>query len=174
MLHSGLPSRSVTEVSLTITAALPLSQISVNRVTDTGGAVGRQRRRHGHGLAGVQHLVQLDVDAGELHRRWRGVVEALCDVAEGRQDLWRVVDQVAQLSLIDRVGAGTQSEVIELDIATGPREFDGVELGANRFDEIDWHVSSSPQCVTRPRTRKPSQARWCRRGRDRCDPSPAH
>ena len=32
VLHSGLPSRSVTVVSLTMTAALPLSQISVMRV----------------------------------------------------------------------------------------------------------------------------------------------
>jgi hypothetical protein len=34
MLDSGLPSRSVTNVSMTITAALPMPQISVNRATD--------------------------------------------------------------------------------------------------------------------------------------------
>ena len=34
VLASGLPSRSVTNVSMTITAALPLSQILANRVTD--------------------------------------------------------------------------------------------------------------------------------------------
>jgi hypothetical protein len=34
VLDSGLPSRSVTNVSMTITAALPLSQILANRVTD--------------------------------------------------------------------------------------------------------------------------------------------
>jgi hypothetical protein len=34
VFHNGLPSGSVTDVSLTLTAALPLSHTSVNRVTD--------------------------------------------------------------------------------------------------------------------------------------------
>jgi hypothetical protein len=41
VLQSGRPSRSVTEVSLTITAALPLSQISVNPVTERAEPPGR-------------------------------------------------------------------------------------------------------------------------------------
>ena len=50
VLHNGLPSRSVTDVSLTITAALPLSQTSVNRVTDraeplAGGGAARSPPR---------------------------------------------------------------------------------------------------------------------------------
>ena len=82
------------------------------------------------GLAGMQHPRELDVDAGKLHRRRFGHVEAGRYVAESRQHLRGVVDQVAQLTRIHRVAARTQPEVVELDIATGPREFDGIELGA--------------------------------------------
>ena len=65
-VHSRLPSGSLTSVSLQITAALPLSQISVNRVTaraepDGGSGPGTSTR-----FAGVQHLAQLDVDAGKF------------------------------------------------------------------------------------------------------------
>ena len=64
------------------------------------------------------------------------------DVAERRQHLRGVVDEVAQLALVHRVLPRAEPEVVELDIATGPGEFDRVELGAERLVEIDRHVSS--------------------------------
>ncbi len=68
------------------------------------------------------------------------VMWKLCrDVAERRQHLRGVVDQVAQLPLVHRVGAGAQPEVVELDIATGPREFGRLEFGAQRLVQIDGH-----------------------------------
>ena len=52
------------------------------------------------------------------------VMWKLCrHIAERRQHLRGVVDQVAQLPLVHRILASAQTEVVELDIATGPREF---------------------------------------------------
>ena len=75
------------------------------------------------------------------------VMWKLCrHVAERRQHLRRVVDQVAQLARVHRVGAGTEPEVVELDIATGPREFDRFQLGAKRLVEIDRHQFFPAMC----------------------------
>ena len=64
---------------------------------------------------------------GNLHRRRLGHVEALRDVAERRQHLRGVVGQVAQLALVERIGARAEAEVVQLHIATGPRELDRLE-----------------------------------------------
>ena len=75
-----------------------------------------------------------------------GHVEAVRHVAERRQHLWGVVDQVAQLARVHRVGARAEPEVVQLDIATGPREFGGLEFGAQRLVEIDRHQFFPAMC----------------------------
>ena len=57
-------------------------------------------------------------------------MKALRDVAEGRQHLRGVVDEIAQFALVHRVVARAEPEVVELDVATGPGELDRLELGA--------------------------------------------
>jgi hypothetical protein len=85
----------------------------------------------------LQYLAQLDVDPGELHLRRFGHVEADRNLAEGGQDLRGAVDQVAQLTRIHRIRARAKTEMVELDIATGPREFDGIQLGPERLVDRD-------------------------------------
>ncbi len=115
----------VAVVSLQITAALPLSQMSVNRVTRPGRTRRRQRGGNLDSLAGVQHLAELDIDARKLDGRWCGEVEGGRDVAERRQHLRCIVRQITQLTGVHRIRAGAQSQLVELHIGTGPREFDG-------------------------------------------------
>jgi hypothetical protein len=57
-------------------------------------------------------------------------VEGGRHTAEGRQNLGCVVDEVAQITPIHRVGAGAQPQVVELHIPTSPRESDRFPLGA--------------------------------------------
>ena len=76
---------------------------------------------------------------GKLHRRRLGHVEALRDVAERRQHLRGVVGEVAQLPLVHRVATRTEPKVVELDVATGPREFGRFEFGGQRLVHIDRH-----------------------------------
>ncbi len=99
VVHSTVPDGSVTVDSLTMTAALPLSQISVKRCTDFAVPLVGIGPGTLTAFAGVEHLGQFDVDAGELHLGRLGHVEADRDIAERRQHLWGVVDQVAQLAL---------------------------------------------------------------------------
>jgi hypothetical protein len=102
--------------------------MSVNRVT----ARRWQRRRHFDPLAGVQHLAQLDVDAGKLHgRRFRGM-ECGGHAAECRQYLRRVIHQVAQLALVHGICPSAQPQLVELHIAAGPGEFDRVQFSVER------------------------------------------
>ena len=75
-----------------------------------------------------------------------GHVEALRHVAERRQHLRGVVGQVAQLALVHRVLTRAEAEVVELDIATGPREFGGRKLRAERLVEIDRHQFFPAMC----------------------------
>src|SRR5271156_166287 len=79
-VHSRVPSGELTCVSLQITPALPLSQISVNRVTARAprGAGARPLRPPG----GREAPAQLDVDAGKLHGRRLGGVKGGGHVAE--------------------------------------------------------------------------------------------
>ena len=81
-----------------------------------------------HPLAGVRDLGQFDVDAGKLDGRRLGHVERGGHVAERRQHLGRLIDQVAQFAGIHRVRARTQPQVVKLDIAARPGEFDRLEL----------------------------------------------
>ena len=73
-------------------------------------------------------------------------MEGLRDVAECRQHLRGVVDEIAQLALVHRVAARAEPEVIELHIATGPREFAGRELRAEGLVEIDRHQFFPAMC----------------------------
>ena len=133
----------------------------------------RQRPGDGHRLAAVQDLGELDVDAGERHG-WRlGQMEALRHVAERRQHLRRVVHQIAQLAWVHRIGARAEREVIQLHIATGPTEFAGRQLGADRHGRIDRHVRPFPQYATPRDIRTTSPDRSSRPGPGRYDPSPA-
>ena len=133
--------QSVTVVWLTMTAAVPLSQISVNRVTE------RAEPLAGNGPGTVtpslacSTLLSSMSMPGNLTFGGLVMVEAGRHVCEGGQHLRDVVGQVAQLARIHRVRAGAQPEVVELDIATAPREFDGLQLGAQRDVEIDRHVA---------------------------------
>src|ERR1700722_16813263 len=118
----------------------------------------------------MQNLAQLNVDARELDG-WRlGGVEGVCRVAERRQHLRGVVDEVAQLAGVHRVAAGTQSEVIELYIATAPSEFDRLELGGKCDVGIDRHgaiLRFRRLRAGRPGSRTSWRGRWCRLGRGR-------
>ena len=58
----------------------------------------------------------------------------------------RLVDEVAELAWVHRVRPGAQGQVVQLHIASRPREFDGPELGADRDVRIDRHVVCSPMC----------------------------
>ena len=64
VLHSGLPSRSVTNVSMTISCALPLSQISANRVTDRPTRW-PARPWHCYRLAGMLSSMSISADVAE-------------------------------------------------------------------------------------------------------------
>jgi hypothetical protein len=58
-------------------------------------------------------------------------VEGLCHVAERRQHLRGVVDEVAQLALVDRIGTRAETQVVQLHVAAAPGEFDRVGLGTS-------------------------------------------
>ena len=168
-----MPSGAVTVVSLQITAALPLSQMSVNRVTalaepDGGSGPGTSTRS----LA-CSTLPSSMSMPGNLTVGGFVACEGGGDVAERRQHLRGVVDQVAQLAWVHRIGARTQAEVIELHIATDPREFDGIQLSIQRDVYVDWHLSAPPQCATPPGSRTSWPDRWSRPDRGTCGPSPA-
>jgi hypothetical protein len=60
-----------------------------------------------------------------------GHVEGLRHVAETRQHIRGVVDEVAQLAPVHRIGAGAETQVVQLHFATAPREFDRVELSTS-------------------------------------------
>ena len=145
-VHSTVPSGADTVVSDQITAALPLSQMSVNRVTAIPVPDGGIGPGTDTASLACSTLRKLDVDAGELHAGRFGHVEGLRDVAERRQHLRGVVGQVAQFALVHRIAARTEAQVVELDIATGPREFGGRKLGAERLVEIDRHQFFPAMC----------------------------
>ena len=172
-VHSGAPSGVVT-------VGLRPDHRGLALVPDLGeprDGPPRARRRdgagHGDGLAGVQHPRQLDVDAGELHRRCGGHVEALRHAAERRQHLRGVVDEVTQFALVEWVGTGAEAQMVELDVATAPREFDGGQLGADGLVEVDRHPSALSGQVqggqVAERHGGPDRPAGAR---DRCGPSP--
>ena len=146
-VHSNVPSGAVTVVSLQITAALPLSQMSVNRVTalaepEGGSGAGTSTRSLACSTLPSSMSMPGNCTVGGF-----GLVEGGGDVAECRQHLRGVVDQITQLAGVHRIGAGAQSQVVELDIAADPREFDRLQLGGQRDVYVDRHVSSAPPAM---------------------------
>ena len=93
--HSTVPSGADTVVSDQITAALPLSQMSVNRVT------------------------AIPVPDGGMG---------------------------PGADTVHRVAARTEAQVVKLNIATGPSEFGGRKLGAQRLVEVDGHQFFPAMC----------------------------
>ena len=87
-----------------------------------GLAARRQRTVHVDALRSVQHLGQIDRDAWVFDARSFGRVHRRRDDREGRQHVQVVLGGVAQLARVDRIGAGTEREVVEQHVRLGPLE----------------------------------------------------
>ena len=88
----------------------------------------------------MKHLGQFDVDARVSDGGRRGLVEGLRHAGERRQHRRGVVGEVGQLALVEGIGTGTESQVIQLNVAAAPRELNRRELGADGLVEIDRHA----------------------------------
>jgi hypothetical protein len=72
-------------------------------------------------------------------------VEGLYHVAERRQHLRGVVDEVVQLALVNRIGTRAEPQVVQLHVAAAAGEFDRVEPGTSVNPVPD--VGAHPQLV---------------------------
>ena len=169
VVHSRSPDGEVATPSCQITAALPLSQISLIRVVTVAEPDGRQRAGDGDRLRAVHDLGEVDVAARQVERRRVGRVERRRHDAERRQHLQARRRRACSERRRGRLSRA-DAEVVEQHVALGPARSRASRARRRSRRRGRWASGLLRRSSRRPGSRRSARGRWSRPGRRTCGP----